>query len=73
VKGVDFFLSPLVICIGGLLIKIFFRLILYPAILLEVFTSCRSFLVEFLGSLIYIIISSAINSTLTFFFPTCIP
>ena len=29
----------------------FFELILYPAVLLKVFMSCRSFLVEFLGSL----------------------
>jgi hypothetical protein len=32
-----------------------FKLILYPATLLKVFTSCMSFLVEILGKLIYTI------------------
>ena len=36
----------------------FFELILYPASLLKLFISCRSSLVEYLGSLTYTIISS---------------
>ena len=56
----------------------FLELILYPAILLKVFISCRSSLVEFLGSLMYTNISSANNESLTssfqiriFFIPLC--
>ena len=41
----------------------FLELILYPATLLNVFISCRSSLVEFLGSLMYTIISSANNES----------
>ena len=41
--------------------------------LLKVFISCRSSLVEFLGSLMYTIISSANNESLTSSFPIRIP
>ena len=47
----------------------FLELILYPATLLKVFISCRSSLVEFFGSLMYTIISSANNESLTSSFP----
>ena len=47
----------------------FFELILYPATFLKVFISCRSYLVEFLGLLMYTIISSANNESLTSSFP----
>ena len=50
----------------------FFQLILYPATLLKVFTSYKSFLVEFLESLIYTIISSANSKSLISCFPICI-
>ena len=43
----------------------FLELIFYPATLLKVFISCRSSLVEFLGSLMYTIISSANYESLT--------
>ena len=51
----------------------FFELILYPATVLKVLISCRSSLVEFLGSLTYTIISSANNKSLTSSFPIPIP
>jgi hypothetical protein len=41
--------------------------------LLKVLTNCRSSVVEFLGSLMYTIISSTISDTLTSSFPICIP
>ena len=44
------------------------KLILYPATLLKVFISCRNFLVEVLGSLMHVIISSAYEYTQTSFF-----
>lgn len=50
----------------------FCELMLYSAILLKVFISCRSFLVNFFGSFVFTIIS--LNKyTLIFFFPICIP
>ena len=51
----------------------FFELILYPATSLKVFISCRSSLVAFLMSLMYTIISSANNKSLTSSFPIQIP
>ena len=51
----------------------FLELILYPATLLKVFISYRSSLVEFLGSLMYTIISSANNESLISSFPIRIP
>ena len=51
----------------------FLELILYPATLLKVFINCRIPLVEFLGSLMYTIISSANNESLTSYFPIWIP
>ena len=63
----DFFLSPFIICI--LEGYWFFESILYPATLLKVFISCRSYLVEFLRPLIYTIISSANSKGLTSYFP----
>ena len=51
----------------------FLELILYPATLLRVFINCRSSLVEFLGSLMYTIILSANNESLTSSFPIRIP
>jgi hypothetical protein len=50
----------------------FFELILYSATLLKVFISGRSSLVEFWGSLVYIIISSTNSDTLTSSFLICI-
>ena len=50
-----------------------FELILYPATSLKLFIRLRSSLVEFLGSLIYTIISSAKSDILTSSFPICIP
>ena len=47
--------------------------ILYPATFLKLFIRFRSSLVEFLGSLIDTIISSAKNDILTLSFPICIP
>jgi hypothetical protein len=49
------------------------ELILYLATLLKLFIRFRSSLVEFLGSLIYTIISSASSDILTSSFPICIP
>ena len=46
----------------------FLELILYPT-LLNMIISCRSALVELLGSLMYTIISSANNKSLAFSFP----
>ena len=65
-----FFLTPFIIYVQEG--YCFFELILYPAALLKVFMSCKSFLVEFLGSLIYTIISSANSESLTSFL-ICIP
>jgi hypothetical protein len=48
-----------------------FELILYPATLLKLLISCRSSLVEFWGSLMYTIKSSANSDNLTL--PICIP
>jgi hypothetical protein len=50
-----------------------FELILYPATALKLFIRFRSSLVEFLGSLIYTIISSANSDILTAYFPICTP
>ena len=50
-----------------------FELILYQATLVKLFMKFRSFLVEFLGSVIYTIISSANSDILTYSFPICIP
>jgi hypothetical protein len=50
-----------------------FELILYPATLLKLLTSCRCSLVEFLGSLQYTIISSANSDYLISSFPIFIP
>ena len=50
-----------------------FELILYSATLLNFFINCQNFLVEFLGSLKYIIISSANSDILTSSFPIYIP
>jgi hypothetical protein len=49
-----------------------FELFLYLATLLKLFTSYKSSLVEFLGSLMYTIISSAISEILNSSFPICI-
>jgi hypothetical protein len=69
----NFFLSPILIHIKeGYWIFFSFELILYPVTLLKVFI-CWSSLVEFLGSLIYTIISSANRDTLTSSFSICIP
>ena len=51
----------------------FFELILYADKLLKVFISCRSSLVEFLGSLMYTIISLANRKSLISSIPICIP
>jgi hypothetical protein len=45
-----------------------FELISYPVTSLSVFISCWSFLIEFLGSLMYTVISFATSNTLTSFF-----
>ena len=50
-----------------------FELILYTATSLKLFIRFRGSLVEFLGSLIYTIISSAKSDILTSSFPICIP
>ena len=47
----------------------FLEFILYPATLLKVFISCRSFLVEFLVSFMYTIISSAIMRVIPIWIP----
>lgn len=63
----DFFLSPLLfVCRKAPNFRV---LILYPSTLLKVFITCRSFLVEFLGLVVYKIISSGNNNTLTSSFP----
>jgi hypothetical protein len=49
-----------------------FEIILHPATLLKFFISFMSSLVEFLGSLKYMIISSAHSGILTSSFPICI-
>ena len=49
------------------------ELILYSAIAPKLFIRFRSSLVEFLGSLIYIIISSVKRDIMTSSFPVCIP
>ena len=51
----------------------FFKLILCPATLLKLFISCRSSLIEFLGSFIYTIISSVNSESLTSSTIICIP
>ena len=51
----------------------FCELILYPTTMLKVFIRCRSFLMEFFGSLMYTIISSANKDTLTSSYLNCIP
>jgi hypothetical protein len=50
----------------------FYELILYPATLLKVYISCRSFLVEFLGATKYTIISPTNNDSLISSFTICI-
>lgn len=50
-----------------------FGLVLYSDTLLKIFMCHRSFLVEFLGSLIYTIVSPANADTLTSSFPICFP
>jgi hypothetical protein len=50
-----------------------FELILYPTTLLKLFISWRSSQVEFLGLLMYAIISLANSDTLISFLPICIP
>jgi hypothetical protein len=50
-----------------------FELILYLATAQKLFIRFRSSLLEFLGPLIYTIISSANSDILTSFFPICIP
>jgi hypothetical protein len=62
---VEFFLSPFVIVYREA--TDFCELVLYAATLLKVFISSRGFTVEFLGSLIYPIMSSA-NIYIFFFF-----
>ena len=52
---------------------IFLELILYPATLLKVYISCRSSLVQVLGSLMYTIISFTNNKSLTSSFPIRVP
>ena len=49
----------------------FFELILYPAALLKVFMSCKSSLVDFLGSRMYTIKSSGNSESLTISFLIC--
>ena len=50
-----------------------FELILYQTTLLKEFTRCRNFLVEFLGLLMYTIISSGDSDASTLWFPICMP
>jgi hypothetical protein len=50
-----------------------FELILYSAALLKLFIRCRRFLVEFLGWIMYTIVSSVNNDILTSSFPIWIP
>jgi hypothetical protein len=50
-----------------------FELILYPTTLLKLFIRFRSSQLEFLESLICIIISPVNSDILTSFFPICIP
>jgi hypothetical protein len=50
-----------------------FELTLYSATLLKVFTSYRSFLVEFWALIMYSAVSSLNSDTLTSSFPICIP
>ena len=50
-----------------------FELIFYPTNLLKLFIMFKSSVLEFLGSLMYIIISSANSDTLISSFPICIP
>ena len=66
----SFFLSLFFLCVEK---GHWFELILYPATSLKLFIRFRSSLVEFLGSLIYTIISSAKNDSFTSSFPICIP
>ena len=51
----------------------FFEFILYHGTLLKVFNSCGCSLVEFLGSLMYIIVSSANSESVTSSLSICIP
>lgn len=51
----------------------FCELLLSSATVQKVFINCRSSMVEFLGSLIYTILSSTNNYTFTFSFSVCIP
>jgi hypothetical protein len=51
----------------------FWKLILYPATLLQLFMLSKSFWVEFFGSLSYRIILSANKDILTVSLPICIP
>ena len=67
----NFIFSQFIICIKEVYDS--FELILYPATWLKLFISCRSSLVEFLWLLMYTIISSVNNNTLTSSFPICIP
>jgi hypothetical protein len=63
------FSAHFIICIKEVY---YFELILYPDTLLKLFIS-RCSLVDFLGSLMYTIISSTNSDTLTSSFPICIP
>ena len=67
------FLSQPVCCLYIVGLLIFFQLIVYLATLMKAFINCRNFLVEFLRSLMYIIISPDNNDTLTPSFPICVP
>jgi hypothetical protein len=51
----------------------FFKLILYPAMLLSLFMLSRNFWVEFFGYLRYRIILSGNKNNLTVSLPICIP